>query len=191
MALAPVRTAAPATEPVSLEEARSHLRVDFDDDDALITALIEAATAHLDGWTGILGRAIITQTWRQDFPNFGCELRLPLHPVASITSVTYYDGDNVQRTLANSYYELLKDGGGAYVALKPDQSWPGTKSRAAAVSVTFVAGEATAPGAIKAAILLMIGHLYENREAVNIGNIVNALPLAVDALLAPYRRVGV
>lgn len=190
MALAPVRTSAPASNPVTLDEAKIHCRVDHTDEDDLITALIEAATSHLDGWTGILGRAIITQSWRQDFPRFGCNLRLPLQPVASITSVTYYDGDNTQQTLATSVYELLKDGGGAYVALKPDQSWPGTKSRAAAVSVTFVAGEATAPGAIKAAILLMVGHLYTNREAVSEGSF-EALPLAVDALLAPYRRVGV
>lgn len=188
--LAPVRTVAPATTPVSLTEAKAHLRVDHDDDDTLIGALIDAATAHLDGWTGVLGRAIITQTWRQDFYEFSHKLRLPLHPVASITSVTYYDGDNAQQTLSTDVYELLTDAAGAYVAEKADQTWPGTKDRAAAVSVTFVAGEATAPAAIKAAILLLIGHLYENREAVG-PDAMSELPMAVSALIAPYRRVGV
>lgn len=188
--LAPVRTVAPASTPVSLAEAKAHLRVDHSDDDTLITGLIAAATDHLDGYTGILGRAIITQTWRQDFDCFPAKLCLPLHPVASISSVTYYDGDNAQQTLSTDVYELLKDGAGAYVARKADQTWPGTRNRAAAVSVTFVAGEAAAPAAIKAAILLTVGHLYENREAAAEGSFA-ALPLAVDALIAPYRRVGV
>ncbi len=190
MALAPVRTVAAAATPVSLVEAKAHLRVDHTDEDTLITGLIASATDHLDGWTGILGRAIIAQTWRQDFDCFPAKLRLPLHPVASVSGITYYDGDNAQQTLSTDVYELLKDGAGAYVARKADQTWPGTKNRAAAVSVTFVAGEAAAPAAIKAAILLMVGHWYENREAVSEGSF-SAVPMAVDALIAPYRRVGV
>jgi len=188
--LAPVRTVAPASTPVSLVEAKAHLRVDHSDDDTLITGLIAAATDHLDGYTGILGRAIITQTWRQDFYRFSPQMRLPLHPVASVSSVTYYDGDNVQQTLSENIYELLADGAGPYIARKADQTWPGTKNREAAVAATFIAGEATAPAAIKTAILLMVAHLYENREAVAEGGF-EALPLAVDALTAPYRRVGV
>lgn len=188
--LAPVRTAAPASTPVSLVEAKAHLRVDHSDDDTLITGLIAAATDHLDGWTGILGRAIITQTWRQDFYRFTPQMRLPLHPVASVTGVTYYDGDNVQQTLSTDIYELLTDGAGAYITRKADQAWPGTKNREAAISVTFVAGEAAASAAIKAAILLAVGHLYENREAVSEGSF-GELPMAVSALIAPYRRVGV
>lgn len=77
--LAPVRVTPPAEPPVSLEEAKAHLRVDFGDDDLYVAGLIEAATAHLDGWSGILGRALVTQTWRQDlcgFPRDGV-IRLP------------------------------------------------------------------------------------------------------------------
>src|SRR5690606_12599307 len=97
--LAPVRTVAPATMPVSLAEAKAHLRVDHDDQDDLITAQIKAATAYLDGWSGILGRALVTQTWRQDFAGFGDRLPLPLVPVTAIDSVSYFDGDNVHQTL--------------------------------------------------------------------------------------------
>lgn len=190
--LAPVRTVVAAETPVSLVEAKAHLRVDHTDDDTLITALINAATDHLDGWSGVLGRALVTQTWRQDFADFTDKLRLPLKPVSSVSGVTYYDTDNAQQTLATSVYELLTDDAGPFLALKVDQSWPNTESRAAAVSVTFVAGSAVAsvPAAIKAAMLLMIGHLYENREAVAEGNFA-VMPMAVDALIAPYRRVGV
>jgi len=190
--LAPVRTAAPSEKPVTLAEAKAQCRVDHSDEDTKIAAFIAAATGHLDGYTGILGRALVTQTWRQDFSAFASKLRLPLKPVASITSVTYYDGDNAQQTLSSSVYELLTDAAGPYLALKPDQDWPGTYDRAAAVSVTFVAGAAVAdvPEEIKQAILLMVGHWYENREAVTEAKM-SDLPLAVDALLRPYRRVGV
>jgi uncharacterized phiE125 gp8 family phage protein len=189
--LAPVRTSAPASEPVTLVEAKLHCRVDHTDDDNLINGLISAATGHLDGWSGILGRCLITQSWRQDYDAFADTLRLPLGPAASITSITYYDGDNTQQTLATSVYGLFVDDAGPYVRLKPDQDWPGTYDRPDAVSVTWVCGAATVLPAIKAAILLLIGHWYANREAVNVGNITSELPIAVDALLRPYRAVGV
>lgn len=191
--LAPIRTVAPETAPVSLTETKAHLRVDFDDDDTLITSLIDAATAHVDGWTGVLGRALVMQTWRQDFCCFRPRLRLPLAPASSITSTTYYDGDNVQQTLSADIYQLLTDARGPFVTPKPDQIWPGSYDREDAVSVTYVAGYGDAdavPAPIRAAILLIIGHLYENREASTLGVTAELVPMAVDALLVPFRRVG-
>lgn len=188
--LAPVLVTPPASDPVTLAEAKLHCRVDHDDDDDLIEALIAAATGHLDGWSGILGRAIITQTWRQDYGAFADKLRLPLSPAASITSITYYDGDNAQQTLATSVYGLFVDAAGPYVRLKPDQDWPGTYTRPDAVSVTYVAGAAEALPAVKAAILLLVGHWYANREAVSAEGMTD-LPMGVSALLRPLRRVGV
>lgn len=188
--LAPVRTIAPATEPVTLEEAKAHCRVEHTADDTLITGLIAAATGHLDGWSGILGRCLITQTWRQDFGGFACKLRLPLGPAASIASITYYDGDNAQQTLDAEAYGLFVDAAGPYAALKPDQVWPGCYSRRDAVSVTYVCGAAAVLPAIKSAILMLVGHWYANREAVSAGGLAET-PMAVSALLAPLRRVGV
>jgi uncharacterized phiE125 gp8 family phage protein len=190
--LAPVRTVAPTEDPVTLAEAKAHVRVDHADDDSLITALIAAATDHLDGYTGILGRALITQTWRQDFAAFAPKLRLALRPVASVASVTYFDGDNASQTLSASIYGLFEDGAGPYIALDPDQTWPGSYRRVDGVSVTYVAGEAAAavPNAIKQAILLLVGHWYANREAVAEGQM-HAVPMAAEALIQPYRRIGV
>uniref|UniRef100_UPI002AFFC390 head-tail connector protein n=1 Tax=Hoeflea sp. TaxID=1940281 RepID=UPI002AFFC390 len=85
----PVLVTPPAILPVSLAEARLHLRVDEDADDTLITSLIGAAVDHLDGWTGILGQCLVEQEWRQDFDAFASCLSLPLGPVTSITSVDY------------------------------------------------------------------------------------------------------
>lgn len=190
--LSPVRTSAPATNPVSLSEAKAQCRVDHSDDDTLIGLLISGATAHLDGYTGVLGRALVTQTWRQDLESFSDPLRLALGPVASITSVTYYDADNAVQTLAGTVYGLFADEFGAYLALKPDQSFPSVYSRRDAISVTYVAGvaDSAVPAPIKHAILLMVGHWYANREAVAEAQM-HEVPMAVDALIRPYRRVGV
>lgn len=190
--LAPVRTAAPSATPVSLTEVKAHCRVEGTDSDTVLTALLNAAVDHLDGWSGILGRAMVTQSWRQDFCGFATPLRLPLGPAASITSVTYYDADNAQQTLADTVYVLRADALGAYLDLKAGQSWPSAYGRADAVSVTFVAGTdaADVPAALKAALLMLVSHWFHNREAVGDGSLAE-IPMGASALVAPYRRVGV
>ncbi|GEC15160.1 head-tail connector protein [Nitrobacter winogradskyi] len=197
--LAPVRTAAPTITPVSLAEVKAHLRVDHTDDDAMIGALLTAATERFDGWTGILGRCLVEQTWRQDFECFSDCLRLPLAPVLSIESITYFDGDNAQQTLAASVYNLFTDARGPYVGLKPDQPWPGIYSRRDAISVTFKAGYATTPAQgetpaqstvpepIKLAIILQVKLNYDPLESA----VRESYQRAIDALVAPFRRVGV
>lgn len=195
MYLAPVRTVAPAALPVSLADAKARLRIDHDDEDDVVSALIGAATAHLDGWRGVLGRAIVTQTWRQDLAGFPPdEIRLPLAPVASITSVTYRDGDDATQTLASSNYAgPLEDARGPFIYRPSGGTWPGTSDRHDAVSVTFVAGYGTTggiPDDLVTAILLLAAHWYEHREAVATGP-AQPLPIGVASLIAPYRRVGV
>lgn len=189
--LAPVRITAPSQQPVSLSDVKAHCRVDHNDDDTVLTSLLNGAVAYLDGWGGVLGRCLVTQTWRQDYGSFGV-LRPPLGPVASITSITYYDASNEQQTLSADVYGLFADELGSYVGLKPDQSWPSAYGRSDAVSVTYVAGTAAAdvPASIKAAILLLTAYWYEYREAAVTGTIATKLPLSVEALIAPYRRVG-
>lgn len=184
--LAPVRTIAPAEPVVTLEAAKQHLRVDFTDDDAVITALIQAATDHLDGWSGILGRALVDQTWRQDFGGFyACEkMRLPLVPVIEAPTVSYFDADNAQQPLSDTVWQVLTDALGPYVALRPGQSWPSSYSRADAVSVTFVAGYGSAaavPVALQVAILTHVKMHYDadSRETLQ--------PM-FDALVGPFRR---
>jgi len=190
---APVRTVAPATTPVTVAEAKAHLRVDTSDEDTLIGGLVASATSHLDGWSGVLGRAIVTQTWRQDFNDFSARMRLPLFPVASITSVVYLDANGASQTVSGADYALLVDDRGAFVRFIEDFNPPIVYDDGPAVSVTYVAGLAVAdvPPAIKHAILLLVGHWFANRETVVTGTIATAMPMAVDALLAPLRRIGV
>lgn len=191
----PVLVTPPQTTPVSLAEAKAHLRVDHDDDDELITAMIAAATDHVDGWSGVLGRALVTQTWRQDFDCFHACLRLPLAPAVSITAVKYVDPDGVEQTVDSNNYELRSDGDGPYVQFFTTFAAPAISLEGKAVSVTYVAGYGEAddvPAPIRHAMLLMIGHWYDNREAAVVtSGTAQPLPMAVDALLAPYRRVGV
>lgn len=184
----PVLTAAPASTPVSLAEAKAQCRVDHGDDDELITRLIAAATSLLDGWTGILGRCIFTQTWRQDFDRFSHCLRLPLFPVASISSVKYDDADDVEQTVTSTNYVLLVDELGAYVEFIDTYAFPQIHHQRPAVRVAYVAGEAAPPGAIRHAMLLLIEHWYDNRGALAAPDQSAPLPFAVDALLAPFRR---
>ena len=193
--LAPVQTSPPAVTPVSVDEAKARLRIDSTDEDSTVGLMITAATAYLDGWSGTLGRALVTQTWAQSFSDFpvGRRLRLPLAPVQSISSITYQDADDVEQTFDASNYRLQTDALGPYVELKRGSSWPGTINRDDAVTVTFVAGygdnAADVPGSIRDAMILMIGHLFENREATSPLTI-KEIPWGAKTLLAPFNRIG-
>lgn len=192
---APVLVTPPAANDpiITTAEAKVHLRVDGSDEDALIASLVSAATAHLDGWSGILGRCLVTQTWRQDFDAFCPRLRLPLI-AATITELrAFADDDDTGSVVTASNYELLEDALGSYVRFADDYSFPSSVRETRGVRVTFAAGYGAAtavPASIKAAMLLMIGHWYKNREAVTETSAVD-LPYAVDALIATYRRIGV
>lgn len=175
----PVLIDAPTMTPVSLAETKVHLRVDHTDDDALITSFIEAAVDNLDGWTGILGRCLMEQTWRQDFDAFGSCLHLPLGPVISISSVTV-GGDTVDPVS----YSLETDAGG-----RSRVEFDGVSASGAA-SITYKAGYQAVPPSIKVAIMLMVGNWYLNREVAQPGP-ATELPFGAAVLLAPYRRVGV
>lgn len=191
--LAPVRITPPSTLPVSLAEAKAHLRVDHDDDDVVIEAYIAAAVDHLDGWTGILGRCLVEQTWRQDYNSACRPLSLSLGPIIDVVSVSLDMGGNPV-TLNPSDYNLKTDAGGrAVIELDPAAAvfWP--------ASVTYKAGYptttddepvSTVPPAIKVAIMLMVGNWYENREAASDKGL-GELPFGASVLLAPYRRIGV
>ena len=84
---------APATEPLSLSEVKNQLRIEHNDEDALIARLIQAAIDYVDV-TGTLGKAMITQTWGEWYaPNPGT-VTLSLGPIQSVSAIKYYDADN-------------------------------------------------------------------------------------------------
>ena len=189
--LASVLISGPSSPVISLQRAKAHLRVDHDTDDELIDAQIYAATAYLDGCNGILGRALLTQSWRSDFASFDEPLRLPLAPVQSV-AVSYIDVNGASQTLASSNYYLLADDLGPVIQARSGVTMPDVFDRPDAVSVTGVYGYASAdavPEPIKQALLLIIGDFYKSREArIAMGVVDNP---TVDRLLAPYRRIPV
>lgn len=188
----PTLVTGPETAPVTLAEARAHCRVDSDVDDPLLSALILAAVSHLDGWSGVLGRCLISQTWRQTFDAFGV-LGLPF-PTETVTAISYVDPAGSVQMLAPTAYVLRHVPGGSCVEPAPGSAWPLADSGAEGVAVTFVAGYGPAasdvPAAIRQAILLLVGHWYENREGAVLGTVATELPLAVSALIGSYRVVG-
>jgi uncharacterized phiE125 gp8 family phage protein len=186
----PTRTVAPATTPVTLAEMKAHLRVDFTDDDDLIQSLLDAAVQYLDGYAGILGRCLITQTWKQTYPSFDRCLRLPFPNVTGVT-LKYFDSSNVEQTVSAANYQLLEDSEGAYIELILPYVPPYPYIfRIDPVNVTLVAGFADAasvPVPIKQAIKLLGGDWYDSRATMQEGRLAQ-LPFSVEALLAPFKR---
>lgn len=180
---------APTAEPVTLAEAKLHCRVDSNDDDALITALIVAARQQAEDQTA---RALVTQKWRYDLDTFpAAEIDLPLPPLVSVESITYLDNDGVRQPLATSEYSVVINQTPGVGLPAYEKTWPSSRSTPGSVQISFTAGYGAAdavPRAIKQWMLLQVGHWYATRESVNIGNIVNELPY-VDALLDPYRVI--
>lgn len=193
--LRPVRTAAPEATPVTVAEIKANSRIDHSADDTMLAILLQAAVDHFDGWTGTLGRCIVTQGWRLDLGGWpSCRtIGLPFPDVTAV-AVTYYDADNVEQTVSSSLYELLEDARGSFIRFRDGFTYPAVYSdRSDGVRVAFTAGfgnAAAVPAAIKQAIMLLAAHWYENREATIEGTTSIEIPFGVRALTRPYERVG-
>lgn len=177
---------APVSEPVTLAEAKAHLRVVSADDDALIGGLIVAARQAAEH---ITGRVLMPQTWELALDEFEEVIDLPKPPFSSIASVSYIDADGVTQTIASSGYQLDSHSEPARLMPAYGESWPSTRDQANAVLIRFVAGYADAaevPQEIKQWMLLRIGMLYENRESVAAGVTFAEVPF-VDRLLDAHK----
>ncbi len=174
----------PATEPVTLAEAKAHLKVDTTDDDALLTSLIVAARTRAE-WHS--GRAFVTQSWTlwlDAWPQDGL-IEIPLPPLQSVTQVATYALDDAMSVLAPSLYQVDLASTPARLALK-GMFPPLANLRAVnAVAIAFTAGYGGAnsvPQPIKQAILQIVADLYAHR-----GDEAQIVSPAAEALLAPYR----
>lgn len=157
-----------ATEPVSLAEARLQCKVDSDDTsyDALLTALCTAAREYAEHHTGRALASQVLELALDAFPTcYEDSIVLPRPPVASITSIKYYDTAGVLQTMSSSLYALSTYGIEHKVSLTYGNTWPSTQAIPDAVQVRFVCGYAAAsqgaefaacPKAAKAAMLLHI-----------------------------------
>jgi len=195
----------PAGEPISLAEAKLHLRVDGGDDDPLIGSLITAARQAAET---ITGRQLMTARWRLVLDAFpgpllmhagsGSSFSLPTHaillakcPVQSVVSVEYLDMNGTTQVLPASDYVL--DAACEPARLSPvfGKTWPPTLPQIGAVTVTFDAGYGSAsevPEGLKSWIKLRVGSLYGHREemAVLSRGRIDPLPF-VDGLLDGFK----
>lgn len=165
-------TTDPASEPVSLDEAKTQLRVDASDEDAHITSLISVARRKVEQETG---RVLISQTVKAYWDKWpsGNALCLPLYPAASITSVEYIDEDGASQTWASSNYTADLVGMQPRIVANPDVDVPDLGDYLNAITVTYVAGQSTAgavPAELKHAILTTLTLLYERREDMKLND---------------------
>jgi len=183
----------PAAEPLTLAEAKLHLRVDITDDDSLITALIVTARQQAEHRTG---RALVSQQWRLGLDQFPDDsLELPKPRLVSVQSVTYLDSNGTRQTLSGGDYEVITDELVGRLVPAFGKSWPDCREHPGSVQVSYTCGYGAAsdvPQSIKAWMLLAIGAWYENREALTAGQPVAELPRCFwNGLLDPFYVPGV
>jgi len=157
-------TTAPVLEPVTLAEAKLHLKVDYTADDALITELIKTARQKCEQFQN---RAFIEQIITAKLDSFSNVIALPMPPLISVTTVKYLDTNGVQQTLANTYYDEDKTSQPGLITLGYNDSWPAVRSQHHAVEIIYKAGygaaASTVPEYIKTATKLWLSDLYEAR----------------------------
>jgi uncharacterized phiE125 gp8 family phage protein len=198
---------APVNEPITLEQAKNHLRIDVPDDDDLINALIQVARQNLEETYEL---AFITQTWDLYLDSFpgqnlwpwgtswqlyrGMPIEWRKPPLQSITSVTYYDTAGNPTVWPSTNYIMDKvSQNNPRIGLAYGQSWPAvTLQPINGVVIRGVAGYGadwtTVPVPARQAHLLTIGHYYENREQVLLEQRIREidLPRGVDSLMSPF-----
>jgi uncharacterized phiE125 gp8 family phage protein len=178
-----VRTSAVGTRPVTLVEAKAQCRVNWSDDDTLITAMIGAACDLIGE---MAGRVLATETWKVSDRVFCGRVRLPKSPIIAVTDVSYFDQADASQTQPVSDFNLFLDQDYSSIEPKTGKAWPVSGDRPDGTSITFTTGYTTIPDGLRAAILMTVAHLYANREATA-ADVINPMPLAVQELVAIHR----
>lgn len=177
------------TEPVTLAEVKSHLRITHSEEDTLLNSLITAARVHAEDFTR---RSLITRTAEvllDEFPTD--EIWLPYMPVTSVTSIKYTDYEDTETTLDSSNYIVDIYSRPPRIVCAYGESWPSdTLKPVNGVAIQYECG-GDVPEPIKQGILMHVAHLYEHREAVYTGyTVITTMPLGLEALYWPYRIWG-
>jgi uncharacterized phiE125 gp8 family phage protein len=183
-----ILTTPPATEPITLAEAKAHLKVDTTDDDTLIGTLIFAARSRAELLTS---RAFISQGWTLWLDAWPCgAIEIPIAPLQNIASITVYAPDDSANVLDASAYQIDAASAPARVALKETALPPLNLRRINAIEIVFTAGygdaESDVPSPIREATVELVADSYANR-----GDVSGDTPLGAMALLAPYRLINI
>lgn len=179
------QTVPPVIRPVGLDEIKRQILVTNPDDDALLNGYIDAATQLTE--RVIQWRTLLTTTWQLKLDAFPAgELRLPLPPLQSVSSIAYVDSNGDSQTLSSSAYtvDTTSEPGRVYPAY--GTSWPSTLAHPNSVTVTFVAGYTSrdrVPATTRTGIAQLVSNWFENREPVVTGTIATKIPLHAEVLL--------
>ena len=188
--MALVMTGAPALEPVTVAEAKAHLRVDGSAEDALIASLILTSRLHIET---ALGLALITQSWRLqlDFWPDKRDVDLPLRPLQSVDEVRVLDAAGTPAIIAPSLYLIDVASAPPRLVRRTALPQPGQVARGIEIDLTAGYGAAAddVPAPLRQALLLLVAHWYEHRDPIEIGAEDMAIPSVVSELLAPFKVV--
>lgn len=172
--------------PVTLAEMKAHLRVDFDDDDSIISDKLAAALAFINGPQGI-NYTLAARQFHLFLPSFAA-LREGLYtqPVASVEAVDWRDDAGAWQGVPATDYRLVS-GYPARLVLNPGKGWPSAPPAPDAVRITFTLGHASGavPADLKAAVKMLAAHWYRNDVPVT-DRAMMEVPLTVQAILAKY-----
>lgn len=195
MPIAVTSSGRPTTYPLTLSEAKDHLKVDHTDEDAYIQALIKAITARVEGY---LGRPLINTQfqWRLDrFPADYNLLYFPQPPLVSVDSVNYLaSSDGSSTDWGSTYYNVDTVSQPGRLEPAYQESWPSNvRVQNNTVTIKFTAGYGTAstdvPEDIRLGMKLLLGHVYENRQDVVVGTGFSLeLPKGSEFFLDSYRN---
>lgn len=181
-------TTAPTVEPITATEAKLHCRVTDSTDDTKFADLITAAREYAEAVTG---QAFASQTITAACDVFPVEnyIELPKGPITTLTSLIYTDADgnavDITADVAIDDFSMKPR-----LVLKPNKGWPGdTLYSVNPIKIVYVAGAAPSKQ-IKNAMLLLIGHWYENREEVVVGQESFTVPMAAEAILQQNRHTN-
>jgi len=177
----------PPAEPVTLAEAKAHLRLDASDEDALVTALIRTAREHLERETGL---SLIARSFRLHLDDWPASRMIPIArgPVQTIENVTVYDAAGVAADVDVSGYLLDGQARPARLVL-PGRPAPGQAINGIEIDFSAGFGESGAdvPDTLKRAMLLHVAAMFELRGVLSPDDQPGAVPPGYDRLVAPWR----
>ena len=175
----------PAIEPVTLDEAKAHLRLDSSNDDAMLETYISSARRAIEQRTRTRLMTQTVELVRDDFPFCGADMSLEVGNVRSVDSVKYRDSEGDETTMPTDDYVAVVDVSPAVVRYAGSR-WPDVSDdhpRSVRVRMTVgYAMTASVDRAIKNAVLMLTAHWYEHREPVTESQAA-MLPLGVASLI--------
>ena len=187
-----ILTAGPVAEPISLDDAKFHARVDGNSEDLLIGSLLLAARLHIER---SLDLALISQSWSlylDQWPDAPF-VELPLAPLIGVDAVRLYSAADTFVTLDPALFITDAASRRPRLARRGNQSWPLPGCAINGIEIAFTVGYGAStddiPMPIRQALRMLVAHWYEAREPVSFGEKAEPVPTTVADLIAPYRSV--